>query len=83
MEITPENKGKSSMDVLTTLHRRPTSEEALSLEDRHILDSASNLGLPVDLGTMKTISLIHEKALPLIEDLVSHNVILVLILAQR
>ncbi|VVB79124.1 Uncharacterised protein [uncultured archaeon] len=66
--VAPVVDGKrSSLDVLATLHRRPTSEEVIGLEDKHILESAATLGLPIDREGMKPIFDIHEKALPLIE----------------
>ncbi len=66
-----ERMHKSALEVISTLHKRPSPEEALGLTDQEIIDAAEALGFPVWQETMNKIFNVHTQVLPLVENLLT------------
>lgn len=61
---------KSALEVLSTLHKRPSSEEATSLNDQDIFSAAMSLGFPIYQKSIGEILEVHKVVLPLIENII-------------
>jgi len=58
-------------EILSNLIERPSSEEAISLSEEEIVESARKLGYPLDSKTMGKIYAVQESSLPLFENIVT------------